>query len=538
MMTDNQSKRLIKAFERCESDRATWESHWQQVADLVLPSRQFTGTRTPGERRNLQIYDATAGKMVTRLAAGLHGFLTNPSTKWFDIQDEEPSFNEIQPYREWLDDVVLRMLRFLGSARSNFNVAAHEIYQDVVAFGTGAMSVAEKPGSLRFSARPLNEIFLKADDEDRVYQVYRKVELSAEDAMAKFSRDGDKLPKDVIDAANGNDPSKQSCYVHAVYLRERRDLDRLDAANKPVASVWIHKPSGEIVRESGFDRWPYLTPRWSKAAGEIYGRSPCMDILPDIGMVNALRKLNIEGLEKVVNPPLQVPATGTEGPIKTRPGAINYRRAGTEKIEPLNTGARPDLGEDVLDKERAGIAEGLHLDMLVLPQFDRATTAEVMAVLQQRMVFMSPILSRLQSEFMEPLITTTYRRMAADGELPPPPEGFAGRRLKIEYVSVMAQSQRASEATAIAQWLTDIAPIANSDPSILMNADIDKLAQHLASVRSVPRRIMRPLQDVMRMRSEMQQQALRAQQLAEVNQMADAAAKGGQAIGQVNASAA
>ena len=56
-------------------------------------------------------------------------------------------------------------------------------------------------------------------------------------------------------------------------------------------SEYYFIPSEEMeLEEGGYESFPYLVPRWSKLAGEKYGRSPAMQCLPDIQMVNRMKK--------------------------------------------------------------------------------------------------------------------------------------------------------------------------------------------------------------------------------------------------------
>ena len=43
---------LFKRFETLKRSRGVWESHWEEIAERVLPkSAEFTGERTPGDKR-------------------------------------------------------------------------------------------------------------------------------------------------------------------------------------------------------------------------------------------------------------------------------------------------------------------------------------------------------------------------------------------------------------------------------------------------------------------------------------------------------
>ena len=73
-------------------------------------------------------------------------------------------------------------------------------------------------------------------------------------------------------------------------------------------SVANQKEEKTLLEEGGFDEFPYMVPRWSKVAGEIYGRSPSMTSLPDI-KINCLpftMKCSFSTLKEAFSPPVIV----------------------------------------------------------------------------------------------------------------------------------------------------------------------------------------------------------------------------------------
>ena len=106
--------------------------------------------------------------------------------------------------------------------------------------------------------------------------------------------------------------------------------------NMPIASVYVLCKDEIILEESGYEEMPVLAPRWSKASGEVYGRGPGMATLPDVKMLQQMSKTIIKAAQKVVDPPLQLEDDSVILPVRTIPGGLNYRRAGSEPITPLS----------------------------------------------------------------------------------------------------------------------------------------------------------------------------------------------------------
>ena len=103
-----------------------------------------------------------------------------------------------------------------------------------------------------------------------------------------------------------------------------------NSKNMDFISCHVHEESGALLRESGFREFPYVVPRYLKSSSnEIYGRSPAMNALPDVKMLNTMSKTTIKAAQKQIDPPLMVPDDGFVLPVRTVPGGLNFYRYGT-----------------------------------------------------------------------------------------------------------------------------------------------------------------------------------------------------------------
>jgi hypothetical protein len=496
----------------------------------------FTSKRVPGVQKRTVIFDETAPKAAETLASALHSLLTNPAAPWFALDTDDQQTNEDQEARLWLDDATRRMLLLFASPDFGFNTQIHEVYLDIVAFGTGTLFLNEEANGVRFQARPLSEIFIQENQRGMVDTAYRLMSLNSYEAAEEFGIEN--LSDDVsksLDGDSGKRAMERRDYLHAVYPRNDRQFDRKDATNKPWASVYIDLKAKLIVAESGFDDFPYLTPRWMKDAGESYGRSPAMTVLPGIRMVNAMKKTWLITLEKIASPPLLVASTGIEGPINTAPNSIIYTRAGIQNpVMPLNSGQRYVEVTNEIERNQSNINDGFFLDVVgALPLQDRMTTVEVNARLQQRMTIMAPVLARLGHELLGPLIMRVFSIMSKRRMFLEMPDVLRGHELKVNYVSPLALSQRASEMFNIERLLAFITPFVQVQPEIMDNFDGDELVKHGAYLLNTPQKVMRSSESVdelRRQKADMAQQQADAEQAATI---ARAAKDGASAVSEL-----
>ena len=158
---------LDRRYQKLHGQRSQWEKHWQDIADYMLPRKaDITKKRTQGDKRTELIYDSTAIHAVELLASSLHGMLTSPSSPWFSMRYRDLGLAEDDRANEWLEDCV--KLMFKEFQRSNFQQEIHELYYDLVTFGTACLFIEFDDLGLRFSARHIAEICISEDMNDRV----------------------------------------------------------------------------------------------------------------------------------------------------------------------------------------------------------------------------------------------------------------------------------------------------------------------------------------------------------------------------------
>ena len=103
---DTNAHLLMKRFGSLESQRSTWESHWQEIGDYVVTRKaDITKKRSPGDKNTELMFDTTAPLAAELLSASLHGMLTNMSTKWFSLNFRDRELNGNDEAREWLGSV-------------------------------------------------------------------------------------------------------------------------------------------------------------------------------------------------------------------------------------------------------------------------------------------------------------------------------------------------------------------------------------------------------------------------------------------------
>lgn len=527
--TDKRAAALMKRFASLQNQRKNWESHWQEVADYIVPRKaDITKKRTSGDKRTELIFDGTAIHAAELMASSLHGMLTNASTPWFALRFGDDNFETDDMAKEWLLGVTDVMYQELH--RSNLHEAIHELYSDLVTFGTAVMFIdKDENDTLRFSTRHIAECYLAEDEFGRVDTVYREFRMSARAAVRQF---GEENVSQRIAKTAERDPYDQVKIVHLVTPRTERIVERLDAINKPIASIYIDPEDKIILSESGFDEMPYVVPRFLKASFEHgYGRSPAMTALADTKMLNKMSETVIRAAQLQIHPPLMVPDDGFISPVRTIPGGLNFYRAGTrDRIEPLNIGSNNPLGNDMLEQRRTQIRAAFYVDQLILGNAPGMTATEVIQRTEEKMRLLAPAVGRLQAELLSPLIDRVYNILARKKAYAPAPEFMQNNQIDIEYVSPLAKAQRSGDVQSAMQLFQFLAPLMQIDPSVVDYIDLDGLASHIIKVTNVPATVVRGQNEVAQLRAQRQQQMQQQQQMEQQAMTAEAAGNAAPAL--------
>lgn len=520
----NLARQLKDNLSRLMEKRSNWESHWQEVADYMLPRKaEITKQRAAGDKRNISIFDATAIHALELLAASLHGMLTSSANRWFSLRFKETELNDSDEAKEWLEDATQRM--YDAIAKSNFQQEIFECYHDLIAFGTACLMIEEDDEDvLNFSARHIKEIYIQENKKGYVDTIYRKFKMPAQAVLDKFGVEN--VSKEVLNSAKKN-PFDELTIIHVVRPRLEFDPKKKDKKNMPFQSIYYEESTGHIIMIGGFKENPYVIPRYLKASTEIYGRSPGMNALPDVKVLNKMVENSLKAAAKQIDPPLLIPDDGMLAPIRMAPGSINYYRAGSrDRIEPLNINANTSITLNSENQRRDAIVKMFHVDQLVITENRSMTATEVLQRQEEKMRILGPVLGRLQSELLSPLIIRIFNIMLRNNLFQMAPDILRSQELNIEYVSPIALAQKSSELQSIMRGLELFGSMAQAMP-VMDYIDENGLIKQLINILGLPAKMIKSdaeVQQIREERAQQQQMQMEMQQQLNESQVAKNAA--------------
>jgi hypothetical protein len=504
-------------YGRMVTERANWEEDWDYVVQFIRPrGLNFQTTVTAGDSRTADIYDSTPLWALNQFAAGLHTFNTSPTDRWFSLTVDGIDVSEDEEALKWLEDASDAIYKEYGKPDVGFNQTINEIYLELGSFGTGVLfqDWDVKGNKIVFRAYPLAQCYIGENFDGEVDTVYRCEERTVRQLMQRFGEKN--MPKKVMEM-KGHEKLK---LIHAVFPRTDREMGKLDAGNKKYASVWYlpdlvtgqpDSDSNPVLKESGYSEFPYHVPRWTKLAGELYGRGPAQIAIHDVRLLNTMSKTTVENAEKIVSPPMVAIDDSIMGDLDTSSDGITWVEQGSQIPQKLDIGGDVGLGLEMEEQRRGAISRSFFLDAFLRgKKNERQTAFEINDERNQMLQQMSPMLSRLQMELFGPMIDRTFALMVAGKKIPPAPESIQGANTGISYTSPANRAQKAVKVGVARQFLQDVALVAQFDPSVAKSVNGVELLREIAIASEVTRSAIKDPEQV---KQEEQAEAAQQQQM-------------------------
>ena len=532
-MTDSRAEEVLRRQARMEAERAPLDGVCQEVAERVLTRQRDFGRRLNAVDawRAEKLFDSTAPLALDKFAAAIESMLTPRTSRWHELAIRDWRDERDRPaalpeaVRVWLGQVNEALFSARYAAGANFAAQAHETYVGLGAFGNGALFVDEaEGGGLRYRSIPFAETWFAENFQGQIDTVHRKFELTARQWLQKF---GEETPESIRRAAE-DEPHRKFELIHCVGPREDADWSRRDWRGMAFASWYVSFEGRKLLKEQGYRTMRYAVARYVTAPREIYGRGPAMTVLADIKTANEQQKTLLRTGQLIAEPPLLLSDEGGLSGFRLAPGTINrgtLSHDGSELVRPLSIGANMPITLEMLSQTREAINQAFLVTLFqILVETPQMTATEAMLRAQEKGALLAPVMGRLQSELLGPLVQAELDILAGAGALPDmPPEldALGDVVTDIDYTSPLARAQKSDEGLAILQLLEDAAAVGQFDPSATKMIKGPETLRRLAEIRGAPAGLLRSPEDM----------AALAEQEAAMNQLQTVLGAAGQVAG-------
>ena len=190
----------------------------------------------------------------------------------------------------------------------------------------------------------MSEVAFEAGPDGQIDGHFRERSLPLDLLKARFP--AAELPKSVV-ANCQSEPERTVAVVEAVLPSD---------GGFAYYALLVEDPTRPTALATGhFGCSPFISFRWLKGAGEIYGRSPVMSALPDIKTANKVVELILKNASIAVTGIWLADDDGVLNPANIRlvPGSIIPKAVGSSGLTPLQAPGRFDVSNLVLEDLRA-----------------------------------------------------------------------------------------------------------------------------------------------------------------------------------------
>jgi hypothetical protein len=539
-------ERYAQYWQGLKTERSSFDQHWRDLAQWVRPRRErfFASDRNRGDRRNQNIIDSTAGYALRTLQSGLQAGLTSPARPWFKLTTPDPELAQTGPVKDWLHTVEDRMRIVL--IRSNIYNALATTYGDYGLFGTAALGVLEDDDHvLRGMSYPIGSYAGTVDGRGRLASFCREFQYTAEQLVEEYGGpDGQPLPLGDDPDWTRFSPAVKSAYdkgdrqtgfpVLQIIQRARSyDVNAIGGRRWPITSCHLQlgddNPAQAFLREGGFPVMPIMMPRWDVTAEDAYGTDcPGMMALGDIRQLQLMQKEKAKAIQKTVNPPVMAPSSVRSQAVSLLPADITYVdvREGQQGIRPIHEMRFPvaEVMADIQDT-RGLIDRAFFVDLFQMISRDERgaqpiTAEEVRERHEEKLIALGPVLERTNDELLDPLIDIAFQIMQDAKLIPPAPPDLHGVALTVEYVSLMAQSQKLVAITGQDRFLQSVTAVSQVWPEARHKVNALELVNGYADFLGVNPKIVRSDDEATAAATQEAQAQQQAQQLAALESQA------------------
>lgn len=525
---------------------------WRELGEYINPRRpRFTSTDVNrGDRRNQKIIDSTATLASRTLRAGMMSGITSPARPWFKLTLPDIELNELEAVKEWLSIVGDRLNSVF--LKSNLYNVLPIMYGDLGTFGTAAIFVEEDLDSvLHFYPLPIGSYMLSQNEKLKVDVLMREFQMTVRQIVQKFGifknnkvQNWDAFSVHVRNMWISGQKETNVDVCHAVMPNPDADPKMLGSEFKKFLSVYYETGAAgqqksyfttgvddnRYLRKAGYDYFPVLAARWETTGEDVYATDcPGMTTIGDIKQLQIGERRVAQAIDKMINPPMVGNPALRTAKASILPGDTTYvdTSNGSVGFKPAHE-VRFDIGamEGKQGQVRNRVQRGWFEDIfLMITDSDRrtVTATEIAEKKQEKLLVLGPVLEQLNTDVLDNLIDLGFYFMDLQGLLPPPPQQIQGQRLKVEYISIMAQAQKLLGINSVDRFVGFIGQMAQYEPKALMKLNVNKTIDRYADMLSIDPSILNTDEEVAKMAAAQAAAQQQQQQAEQITQLSGAA---------------
>lgn len=543
MLTTDPIKQTDRNFDEMKSHRLPRESEWQQIADHFMPRKDFSLTARRGDLRRRRLTSSAPPVALRNSAAMLVSYLIDPTTPFIRPNAENSLVSAGRstrldgPATDFLDNMGWGIHQRLMRPKSGFLSSAAKLSVELWAFGTGVQWIGHRRGfGPVYHTRSLRSCWIACDADGIVDTLYYQFTMPLWRVLRTYPNAG------YVDKWRNASEEKLKQPVTILHCVEPRHNGQKGGPKerKPFSERYICLEERAILKEDGYDSFPFAVPRLEVEEGSDYGTGRCWYALPSAIGLSTLQQGLENAIDLKVAPPVMRPKRMFGKPLDRRAGADNLYDPGQlgfmsarDAFQKIDVAGDVGVGMTYRDALRGEVDEAMLVDWMRLRESGNVTAEEIRERRNLRVGIMSAHVPGIDRDWMGVAAERTAEILMKEGDLGDPPAELSGANVEWDYAGPLARAQLQQQAEAFDRMLDRMIRAKDLDPTAPYVINIAEGLRACAEAEGLTIGTLRPREDVEELMAEADEQAAEARQFQMLQMGAGAARDAGQAMASV-----
>lgn len=540
MKTTDPIIQTARTFDDMKAHRLHRESEWQQIADHFLPRKDFSLVQRRGDLRRRRLTSSVPAVSLRNSAAMLVSYLIDPTNPFITPNAENSLISAGRSTRlgasatDFLDNMRWGIHSRMMRPASGFLSSAARLSIELWAFGTGVQWIGHRRGfGPVYQTRPLRSCWIACNADGIVDTLYYEFQLPLWRVMREYEN------ARYVDKWQNASETKLREMVTILHTVEPRQDGQKGGPKerKPWSERYICLEEKAILREGGYDSFPYAVPRLEVEEGSDYGTGRCWYALPDAIGLSVLQQGIENAVDLKVSPPIMRPKRMFGKQLDRRAGADNVYDPGQlgfmsarDAFQKIDVAGDVGVGLQYRGDLVQAVEAGMLVDWMRLRETGNVTAEEIVERRNLRVGIMSAHVPGIDRDWMGVTADRTAEIMMAEGDLGDPPRELSGATVEWDYAGPLARAQMQRQAEAFDRMFERAMRARELDPSAPYVLNIQEGLRACAEAEGLPIGTLRPREEVEALTEAENDRAAQAEQMQAVTMGAGALRDGAQGV--------
>lgn len=475
------------------SNYSDYEQTYKDVQKFIAPhmGRFDKEANTNSDKARRRLIDSTARQAFRTLRSGMMSGVSSPSRPWFRLGLYDEDAADDPEVKDWLHTAQSRMYTVMRG--SNLYRALNVAYGSLGAFGVyGGVMRGHFDDVFHVRSFQVGQFLIDDDEDGKVNRMAWTVPMTVRSVTDRFGIDKvSSRVKAMYKAGRHSD----RVWVHAA-IEQRM-------ARNPASPLAIDMEFGlyyyedgvtdRLLMNGGLERNGILSPRWDPVDGEAWpANSPGQEALGDAIQLEVQHRDKGMAIQLGYNPSMQGPPGSKRRQLRAIPGRMtevtttDIQRGGVRPTHDVSLNIN-HLSEDIRETQMR-VKEAMFEPLFMMASqygiegAKNVTATAIAEMHEEKLIALGPVLEALDHSLLSPVVENAFHYMQAAEILPPPPDQIGGQPVKVEFISLLAQAQKAIGVAAIERTIGFVGTLAGMDPSAGDKLDVDAAIDEFADL--------------------------------------------------------